>query len=61
MKPKIQTILAKAIDDGIEYGWHRAHKYTEAPDEHHVKCEIDNAIWNAIHDVFAFGEEDENV
>ena len=58
MKPKIKTILAKAIDEGIEYGWHRGHKYSDNPDSHHVKGEIDNAIWNAIHEVFEFNEEE---
>ena len=58
MKPNIQTILAKAIEEGISYGWHRAHKHTDSPDAHHVKGEIDNAIWNAIHEVFEFNEEE---
>ena len=58
MKPKIRAILATAIDEGIRYGWHRAHKHTDIPDEHHVQCEIDNAIWNAIHEVFEFNEEE---
>lgn len=58
MKPKIQTILAKAIDEGIEYGWHRGHKYSDNPDAAYVKGEIDNAIWLAIHEVFEFNEEE---
>lgn len=58
MKPKIATILEKAIDEGIHYGWHRAHKHTDTPDSHFIKGEIDNAIWNAIHEVFEFGEEE---
>ena len=61
MKPKIQTILAKAIEDGIDYGWHRGHKYSDTPDPACLKGEIENAIWLAIYEVFEFGEGDENV
>lgn len=61
MRPKIEVILEKAIYDGINYGWHRAHKHTDTPDAYCVRAEIENAIWDSIHEVFKFGEEETDV
>jgi hypothetical protein len=54
MKPNIRTILTQAIERGIDWGYTRAHKYTDTPDESRIKESIEIGIWNEIDDVFDF-------
>lgn len=61
MKPKIHLVLELAIKDGIDYGWTRAHKHTDTPDENLVKQEIEQHIWNSIHEWFDMGDSDETI
>ena len=57
MKPNIRRILERAIDEGISYGYHRAHKYTDTPDEHLLSERINYGIWLEIDAIFSFDEE----
>ena len=57
MKPRIRQILERAIDEGISYGYHRAHKYTDTPDENLLSERINYGIWLEIDSIFAFDEE----
>jgi hypothetical protein len=54
MKPNIRTILTQAIERGIDWGYSRAHKYTDTPDESRMKETIEIEIWNEIDEVFDF-------
>jgi hypothetical protein len=58
MKPKTYKILTDCIDNGIEYGWNRAHKHTDQPDSNVVKECIEDAIMLEISENFSF-EDDE--
>ena len=58
MKPKFFYLLEKAIEEGIDYGWRRAHKHSDSPSEGVIKEEISNAIFSSLHDYFTFDEED---
>lgn len=58
MKPKFFNLLEKAIEEGIDYGWRRAHKHSDSPSEGVIKEEISNAIFSSLHDYFTFDEED---
>jgi hypothetical protein len=49
-------IIARAVEEGIAYGWNRAHKHTEKPEPHHIKNEINNAIMNAISEIIIWPE-----
>ena len=59
LKPKAHLVLEMAIKDGIDYGWMRAYKHTDTPDENLVKQEIEHHIWNSIHEWFDMEEKDE--
>ncbi len=61
MKPRIRQILERAIEDGIAYGYHRAHKYTDTPDSDLLQERISYGIWLEIDAIFAFDEEVEDV
>jgi hypothetical protein len=45
-------IVARAVEEGINYGWNRAHKHTETPNEQHIKQEIENAVMNSLTEIF---------
>ena len=60
MKPKTRLVLEMAIKEGISFGWNRAHKHTETPDEDVVKQQIEQHIWNSIYEWFDMGEENEH-
>ena len=47
-----------AVDQGIDAGWHRAHKYVEKPDETLIKDSVNDAIMAKFHEYFTFDKED---
>ena len=59
MKPRPLPVLEIAIKQGIDWGWARAHKHTDTPDENLIKQEVEEEIWNQLFDWFDFGEPNE--
>ena len=57
MKTRIYYVLSRAVEEGISYGWQRAHKHTDKPDEAHILDQIEQAIMNAICETFSFDDE----
>jgi hypothetical protein len=49
--------LDRCLEDGIEYGWRRAHKHDETPHEDVIKTEILHAISIELHEWFNFEED----
>lgn len=66
-KPKVESkvrvnawnVMTRAIEEGIDYGWNRAHKHTDKPTEDEFKSAIYNAVTSAISEYFEFTYEDE--
>ena len=58
MKPKPRLVLELCIKQGIDYGWQRAYKYTDTPDENAIKQEIEEAIWQQVWDWFEMESDD---
>lgn len=56
MKFKAYTIIERAIEEGIDYGYNRAHKHTDKPSEALLKGEILNAITNNLCEILDFDE-----
>jgi hypothetical protein len=54
MRAKIRRILAECIENGIERGYARAHKYDDTSIEIRILDEIEEAIWLEIDDRFDF-------
>jgi hypothetical protein len=61
MRVKTYDVLQQAISDGIMYGWNRAHKHTDDPDESHIQDQILQAILLEIDQVFTFDDFKEEV
>jgi hypothetical protein len=58
MKPKTYKILTDCIENGVEYGWSRAHKHTDQPNPNTVKECIEDAIMLEISENFSFEDDD---
>ncbi len=56
MTVRAYEVLRRAIEEGIDYGWRRAHKHTDAPGEAAIKDEVLQGILNEVCEVFAFDE-----
>lgn len=57
MKPKIYTILAQAVEDGVRRGYRRAFKHVEAPNEESIIEAVDDAVMASILEYFTFDSE----
>lgn len=57
MKVKTYDVLCRAIEEGVERGYRRAHKHTDTPEEDHLKNAIVDAIMLEICGVFIFDND----
>jgi hypothetical protein len=57
MKPKIYRVLSEAVENGIKYGWHRAHEHNDEPDQIEIKGALHNAIMFEISEYFHFKDD----
>ena len=56
MRVRAYDVLRRAIEEGVEYGWRRAHKHTGTPDEETIKEQIVTGILNEVCEIFDFEE-----
>lgn len=54
MRPKIYELLRRCVEDGINMGWSRAHKYADTPGENAIKDAIEDAIFSELYEWFDF-------
>ena len=59
LRVDVYAVLARAVDEGIDYGWSRAHKHCAEPDEIAIKCAVYEAVMGAICEVFRFDGGDD--
>lgn len=57
MRVRAYEVLHRAVEEGVTYGWRRAHKHTDTPDEETIKDQILTAVLNEISDYFDFDGE----
>lgn len=57
MRVRAYEVLRRAIEEGVEYGWRRAHKHTETPNEDTIKDQIVAGILNEVCEIFDFDDE----
>jgi hypothetical protein len=50
-------VLSEAVENGIKYGWHRAHKHDEDPDQIQIQGAVHNAIMQEISEYFDFEDD----
>lgn len=49
-------VIARAVEEGVKYGWNRAHKHTDNPRPDHVQSEIESAVMNSLSEVIIWPE-----
>lgn len=52
LRPKTYPILAEAVENGVKYGYHRAHKHNDNPDREEITDAIISAVLNEIFEWF---------
>jgi hypothetical protein len=52
LQVKVYPILVRAVEEGVGYGWSRAHKHADNPDSEHVISTIEDAVLASILEVF---------
>jgi len=62
MRARTRIILSECIENGLRYGYSRAHKHTDQPSQETFTQAMDKAIWNEIDERFSFDDDDfENI
>jgi hypothetical protein len=56
MRAKEFALMSRCVEDGVAYGYQRAHKYTEKPTEEEIRQAIYDAVLNEICDCFYLDE-----
>lgn len=59
MKFRAYTLLERAVEAGIDGGYHRAHKYTDTPSEGDLKLQILQYVMNEINEIIVFEAEED--
>ena len=56
MKVRAYPVLCRAIEEGVAYGWRRAHKHLDAPDAQTIEEQIVTAVVDEICQYFDFDD-----
>jgi len=59
MKVRAYPVLYRAVEDGVAYGWRRAHKHIDTPDAETIKEQIVRAVLKRGLRVLDFDEHEE--
>jgi len=57
MKPKFRNVLEMALEEGVRFGWNRAHKHNPEPDVDAAADAIVSEIMNSLDSWFDFEDE----
>jgi hypothetical protein len=58
MKPKFREVLEMAIEEGVRYGYNRAHKHVENPSEGAIIDNIKAGVIDCLYEWFDFEEKE---
>lgn len=59
MKLKVYSILSDAVEQGLAYGYRRAHKHTDTPVEANLLDTIHTAVMSELCEVIDFDHAEE--
>ena len=57
IKFRSYKIISRAVEEGVAYGYQRAHKHTDTPSEELMKQEIEDAVTQALDEVIDFEKD----
>ena len=58
MRPKFHKILEIAVEQGVSYGYRRAHKHIENPTEGAIIDNVVEQVMNSLDEYFTFEDEE---
>ena len=56
MNFKAYTLVERAVEEGINFGWNRGHKYADDPEPEVIKEAILNEVMLALSEIIDFDE-----
>ena len=59
MKPNFRKVLEMAVEQGVSYGYRRAHKHIENPTEGAIIDSVVEQVMNSLDEWFDFEEEND--
>jgi hypothetical protein len=60
MKVRTYPVLCRAVEEGVAYGWRRAHKHNDKPDALTIEEQIVNAFLIEVCKYFEFDDDAED-
>ena len=58
MKLKAWPIVSDAVERGVSYGFRRAYKHTDKPEEEDLREAIENGVMAELAEIIDFSEDD---
>jgi hypothetical protein len=58
MQVRAYEVFRRAVEEGIDYGWRRANKHTDAPGEDAIVDQIVQGVLNEVCEYFDVDDED---
>lgn len=60
MKPNFHKVLEMALEEGVRFGYNRAHKHVENPSEGVIIDNVVEGVMNSLYEWFDFEENYES-
>lgn len=54
LRVRVYDVLVRAVEEGFQRGWNRAHKHTDTPTDELIAEQVTSAILGDICEVFDF-------
>lgn len=54
------AIISRAVEEGVEYGWNRAYKYTDKPSKEVIITAIEDAVMLNLSEILIYNAEGED-
>lgn len=58
IRVRVYPVLEDAVERGVSYGYHRAFKHTDKPDEEAIKESICQQVMNELCEALIFDDEE---
>ena len=58
IKPRVYELMCRCVEDGVAYGYRRAHKHAVTPGEDIIREQIEDAVMNSICEYFYFDSDE---
>jgi hypothetical protein len=56
LRARVYPILVRCVEDGVAYGWGRAHKHEDTPCGDTIRDAIQDAVLSELCEAFAFDD-----